>query len=197
MLAAVKLSYRTALVDILSQYRQALVTALLHYGGWDPRAVAVEGHYLLVLHGLVGHAFDQMWPKLVKAIEEQAKAQGLPVVIPEKETWKQSSVVLMEKSARELGTDMRRGGREDDIGVGRASVIAENEIGRMAASANEAAQRAAGVTSFVWSGMMDDRERPEHVALEGRVFSWDTDHYKPGEQVNCRCWPVAVTHLRA
>jgi SPP1 gp7 family putative phage head morphogenesis protein len=98
----------------------------------------------------------------------------------------------MDKSARELGMDMRRGETEDDIGVGRAGVIADDQVGKIAAEANRLAQVAAGVDSFVWSGVMDDREREEHVALEGEVFRWDTDHYLPGDEVNCRCVALPV-----
>ena len=195
LLAAARLSYRTSLVSVLSQYRAALVGALEHFGtGWDARALAVEAHYLTLLPRAVGNVFDQLWPKLVTALEEQAKAQGLHPQVPDKAPWRAESVRLMDKSARELGMDMRRGEGADDIGVGRAAVIADDQLGKLAAAANQASQRAAGVGAFVWSGMMDEKERPEHVALEGRVFPWTTDHFLPGEEVNCRCVAIVVRH---
>jgi SPP1 gp7 family putative phage head morphogenesis protein len=195
LLAASKLRYKNDLTSILGQYRTALAQALETFGtGWDARAAAVEAHYLWQLPAMVGRVFDAMWPGLVVALEEQAKEQGLQPVVPDKATWRQESQRLMDKSARELGMDMRRGETPDDIGVGRAGVIAEDQVHKMAAEANQSAQRAAGADSFVWSGMMDERERPEHVALEGRVLSWaeGADGLFPGQAVNCRCVAVAV-----
>jgi hypothetical protein len=43
-----------------------------------------------------------------------------------------------------------------------------------------------------WSGVMDSRERPEHVAMEGEVVRFD-EPYSNGEDIpgistwNCRC----------
>jgi len=41
----------------------------------------------------------------------------------------------------------------------------------------------------VWRGILDARERPEHVAREGKEFSWKNppDDGHPGEPINCRC----------
>lgn len=195
LLAASQLKYRTDLVSILTQYRTALAGALeAFHGGWDPRATAVEAHYLWQLPAMVGRVFDAMWPLLVACIQAQAKEQGLVPVIPDPAPWRQESINLMDKSAKELGMDMRRGETADDIGVGRARVIAEDQIGKIAAQGNQLAQVTAGVDSFVWSGVMDDREREEHVALEGAVLSWaeGADGLFPGQAVNCRCISIPV-----
>lgn len=58
-----------------------------------------------------------------------------------------------------------------------------------------------GLETYVWRGSMDERERPDHKALEGKVCRWDdppivnkksgaTAH--PGEDYGCRCVAQAV-----
>lgn len=46
----------------------------------------------------------------------------------------------------------------------------------------------AGVTSYVWRGWLDERERLQHVRWEGKEIGIETDHVFPGEPYGCRCW---------
>ncbi|QHJ82303.1 MAG: hypothetical protein [Bacteriophage sp.] len=46
----------------------------------------------------------------------------------------------------------------------------------------------AGVTSYFWHGMLDERERPLHVKWEGKEISLYSDHPFPSEPYGCRCW---------
>lgn len=56
----------------------------------------------------------------------------------------------------------------------------------------------AGVSQYVWRGILDDRERPSHVLREGVSFKSDgSDAGKldglaifPGQPYGCRCWAV-------
>jgi hypothetical protein len=49
-----------------------------------------------------------------------------------------------------------------------------------------------------WAGVLDDREREEHVAMEDEVVGWD-EHFSNGEMTpgestyNCRCIAVYFT----
>lgn len=52
-----------------------------------------------------------------------------------------------------------------------------------------------------WSGVLDDRERPEHLAMQGETVGWDDDYsngeYTPGDSTfNCRCVSIfrSITH---
>lgn len=47
-----------------------------------------------------------------------------------------------------------------------------------------------GVTHYFWRGVMDLREREKHVQWEGKRIAVNSDHVFPGEEFNCRCWPV-------
>lgn len=80
--------------------------------------------------------------------------------------------------------------KELEITKNRAQLIARDQVSKYNAALNQANQRAAGIQSYVWRGVKDNRERPEHLALEGQVFSWDHPSYlgNPGEPIRCRCW---------
>lgn len=48
----------------------------------------------------------------------------------------------------------------------------------------------AGVNSYYWHGVMDERERLKHVLLEGKLISLNDIHIFPGEEYGCRCWAI-------
>lgn len=48
----------------------------------------------------------------------------------------------------------------------------------------------AGVTHYFWHGMLDERERLQHVRWEGKRISLDDVHDFPGEPWGCRCWAI-------
>lgn len=84
---------------------------------------------------------------------------------------------------------------EHGIGQRRADLIARDQVSKYNGALNEANQRSVGITHYEWRGAMDARERPEHVALQGLVFSWDKPSPlgHPGEPIQCRCVASPVT----
>ena len=48
----------------------------------------------------------------------------------------------------------------------------------------------ANVTHYFWHGMLDERERLQHVKWEGKRIALDAIHDFPGEPWGCRCWAV-------
>lgn len=48
----------------------------------------------------------------------------------------------------------------------------------------------AGVTHYFWHGMMDDREREQHIRWERKRIALNAIHDFPGEPFGCRCWAV-------
>lgn len=48
----------------------------------------------------------------------------------------------------------------------------------------------AGVSRYIWHGMLDERERLTHIKKEGVSFSLDGDDFFPGQEYGCRCWAV-------
>lgn len=81
------------------------------------------------------------------------------------------------------------------VAAERAKLIAENEIGTMNAKLNQLRQQRAGVSRFKWSTSDDERVRPEHVEIDGQVFTWKDGHPtegRPGEPIRCRCVAIPV-----
>ena len=72
----------------------------------------------------------------------------------------------------------------------RAQLIARDQIGKLNSDITQYRQTDIGVDEYTWRGILDARERPEHVAREGKVYSWSKppaggDH--PGREIRCRC----------
>jgi SPP1 gp7 family putative phage head morphogenesis protein len=71
----------------------------------------------------------------------------------------------------------------------RAELIARDQIGKLNGQLTKIRQLDVGVESYTWRGILDTRERPEHVRREGVVFRWDTppEDGAPGIPIRCRC----------
>lgn len=74
----------------------------------------------------------------------------------------------------------------------RAALIARDQVGKLNGQLTRLRQEAMGITEYLWRGILDARERPEHVAREGRKYSWDKppDDGHPGEPI--RCFPAST-----
>ena len=79
----------------------------------------------------------------------------------------------------------------------KAKLIARDQTSKLVGNLNQYRQKSLGINQYVWSTAGDNRVRDEHLANEGRIFSWDdppsTGH--PGEDINCRC--VAIPIVKA
>jgi SPP1 gp7 family putative phage head morphogenesis protein len=76
-------------------------------------------------------------------------------------------------------------------GIGRARVIARDQIGKFNGSLDRLKQTDAGIDGYVWRTSQDERVRPRHRALDGQRFAWaqpPTEGH-PGQPVQCRCQP--------
>lgn len=88
-----------------------------------------------------------------------------------------------------------------DTGEARAALIARDQTLKLSGQFQEIAQTSAGIDEYVWSTSGDERVRPEHAALDGQRFRWDSppdtgdgaNH--PGQDYQCRCVPVPVVDL--
>lgn len=75
-----------------------------------------------------------------------------------------------------------------------ADLIARDQLAKLNAGLNQARQVAAGISHAKWKDRDDSKVRPEHRALNGRVFAWSEGigGVYPGEPVSCRCHAEAV-----
>lgn len=69
----------------------------------------------------------------------------------------------------------------------RAELLARDQTGKLNGALTQARSSAAGVTKYIWRGVLDQRERPEHRHLEGAVRPWNGGGIIPGEEILCRC----------
>ena len=124
---------------------------------------------------------------------------------------REANVALVTKASSEMLERIRQtledseGDRPEEIaeklapieGIGkrRAFLIARDQVGKLQSTIVQHRARAAGLNRYRWSGALDERERPMHRELEGRVFSWDDppvtneddDRNHPGFDFACRC----------
>lgn len=81
--------------------------------------------------------------------------------------------------------------KQMDISAGKAKTIARTATSNAAWNAELATAKAAGMNYYRWRGMLDERERKQHLDREGH--SYDPAHPptdgNPGQPINCRCWP--------
>lgn len=94
--------------------------------------------------------------------------------------------------AEELASRLKERG---SVSESRAELIARDQSSKTMGSINQFRQRHAGVTSYTWSGSLDERERETHLANEGKEFQWsdppaETGH--PTEDISCRCVAIPV-----
>lgn len=107
------------------------------------------------------------------------------------------TAVLSEARPEELAAKWQREGLPTLNGTmrGRATVIARDQLGKLAGQLAEHQQRALGISVYTWDvrPAISREHRREHLARAGRRFEWDhppVDGH-PGAAVLCRCRAVA------
>lgn len=81
-----------------------------------------------------------------------------------------------------------------DVAKRRAELIARDQMQKFQGDLNRVRQQDLGVTKYVWNTLGDESVRPEHVARDGKIFSWSDapEDGHPGEAINCRCWAEPI-----
>jgi SPP1 gp7 family putative phage head morphogenesis protein len=81
-----------------------------------------------------------------------------------------------------------------DQPVKRAQLIANDQVGKLHSQLAQARQQAIGVKEYVWRGILDSRERPEHRRREGNTYKWSNppSDGHPGSAIRCRCYGQPV-----
>lgn len=79
----------------------------------------------------------------------------------------------------------------------RALFIASDQANKVHAKLTQIRQQEGGIDKFMWETAKDSRVRPEHVALQGRVFSWSKPPAVglPGTPIRCRCTGAAYIDM--
>jgi len=109
--------------------------------------------------------------ELRERLLRQWKKKGVPSQIPTKRMTKDGRVITVRVEAH-------------------ADLIARDQLAKLNLALTRSRQVAAGIAAARWRGKLDSRERPEHRALEGQLFTWSEGVPGvgfPGEPVSCRC----------
>lgn len=81
----------------------------------------------------------------------------------------------------------------------RIELVAQDQTNKFNEFINKTIQNYFGIEYFVWGGVKDARERPEHNVLNDKIFKWDDINNRlpiidkkgtrgyPADAVNCRC----------
>ena len=78
----------------------------------------------------------------------------------------------------------------------KARMIARDQVGKLNGRINQYRQQQLGGRRYIWRGSRDERERADHLRLEGTIQSWDKPPIvdrktgrrgHPGEDYQCRC----------
>lgn len=79
----------------------------------------------------------------------------------------------------------------------RAELIARDQTMKLNGDLNHLRQTNLGIEKYTWRTSQDERVRPSHAVLDGRVFKWsdppDVGH--PGEDFQCRCTAEPVIDI--
>lgn len=92
--------------------------------------------------------------------------------------------------------------RIGDVTKARATLIARTETSRTASILTQVRAEAAGSEAYIWETALDERVRPSHRAMQGKLIRWDgpptTDGLvgHAGQLPNCRCYcrPIWSSH---
>ncbi|MBD5430133.1 minor capsid protein [Lactobacillus sp.] len=82
--------------------------------------------------------------------------------------------------------------KRTNMAVKRAKLIAVDQTGTIISQVNAYRAKSAGAEKYRWQSMEDQRVRPKHRELDGKVFAYDDPHggddgKLPGEPIRCRC----------
>lgn len=122
---------------------------------------------------------------LITNINDQARKDVAQIV------WRS---VIDRVPARRVGKEIAE---KLKIARNRANFIASDQANKVNAHLTEIRQEEAGFSKFIWETAKDMRVRPEHAALQGRIFEWKKPPAVglPGTPPRCRCTGAAYLDL--
>lgn len=157
-------------------YRETFFDAIIHDMGMETRfagfeSTAIYERYMLnaaQFAAAKGRAENELLKKAAAMQDEGGKIKGYNEYRPVAEE--------ITKQSRDIWLRV-------EYDTNRGNAVAGNQFGRYAADSDL-------YPYWVYRGVMDARERPEHVALEGRIFRIGDpfgDAVFPKNDWNCRC----------
>lgn len=78
---------------------------------------------------------------------------------------------------------------DESIGKSRSKLIARDQTNKFNGQLSQLRQKEVGIGSYIWTTSRDERVRPSHALLDGKMFEWSNppSEGNPGEPIQCRC----------
>jgi SPP1 gp7 family putative phage head morphogenesis protein len=130
-------------------------------------------------------------PALLRAWAQQnvALIKSLPVSIAAQLQSELTAAFVNGTNMKDLSRIVRD---RADVGQSRAELIARDQIGKLTGQLSQYRQRAAGIDSYIWRTMHDERVRPTHRVRDGKEYKWSDGGITPGSEIRCRCVSVPI-----
>lgn len=105
-----------------------------------------------------------------------------------------TNAVINGRSAADLRKELTKQFHFSDS---RARLIARDQVAKTNSDLNRLRHQQAGVTEYTWRTSADERVRPRHRELEGKVYKYGEptgaeEGLPPGQPIQCRCIAQAV-----
>lgn len=131
------------------------------------------------------------------ALRNSALITGLADDIIKRVATETTAALIAGESAAQLQARLKR---QLEIGDSRARLIARDQTGKLTADLNRIRHEQAGITKYIWRTSVDERVRPRHRDLEGKVYEYGEptgaeDGLPPGQPIQCRCIAQAVVEF--
>lgn len=105
-----------------------------------------------------------------------------------------TNAVINGRSAADLRKELTKQFHFSDS---RARLIARDQVAKTNSDLNRLRHQQAGVTEYTWRTSADERVRPRHRELEGKVYKYGEptgaeEGLPPGQPIQCRCIAQAI-----
>lgn len=105
-----------------------------------------------------------------------------------------TNAVINGRSAADLRKELTKQFHFSDS---RARLIARDQIAKTNSDLNRLRHQQAGVTSYRWATSADERVRPRHRELDGKVYKYGEptgaeEGLPPGQPIACRCVAIGI-----
>lgn len=86
------------------------------------------------------------------------------------------------------------------LSLKRAKVIARDQIAKLNSDLNRFRHKQAGIEKYTWRTSADERVRPRHMGLEGKIYAYGEptgaeNGLSPGQPIMCRCIAQAIVEF--
>lgn len=127
-----------------------------------------------------------------------------------------STTIMTNVQSGERSTNLITQIKEDfNVSESRAKLIARDQTSKLNGSLVKVRSQALGSKTYIWSGTMDERERPDHKVMQGKTCRWDDAtvfsndggvtwrkrkeiggvEAHPTEPINCRCAALPIVEF--